>query len=262
MLETRSRRTAALLLALLVFAGLTAAACGRSEALANNQGNDSFYEEEYEAALELYEAAQAEAPDFPEPIYNSANVHYRNSEFEDAQEDLLRTLLDADEELARASLFNQGNTFYKTAELEKAIDSYKEVLRLDPDDRDAKHNLELALRELESGPDEGETAPDEELPQEGDQPSDGERQGEDQSNQGQGGEQEEEERDQDVSGPQDEPGDTQDAEEQDTAQAAEGSLNEQQARRLLESVGQSTETLQGHLQRTFVSQEDPPERDW
>ena len=39
-------------------------------------------------------------------------------------------------------------------------------------------------------------------------------------------------------------------------------LNEQQARQLLDSVSQNTESLRGHLQRVYIDQQGPPPKDW
>jgi len=41
-----------------------------------------------------------------------------------------------------------GNCYFRNNDLPKAIDSYKRALELDPDDRDAKYNLEVARQKL------------------------------------------------------------------------------------------------------------------
>lgn len=48
--------------------------------------------------------------------------------------------------LARIN-YNIGNHYYKANERDKAIESYKKALRLNPDDRLAKYNLEVAIKE-------------------------------------------------------------------------------------------------------------------
>ena len=236
------------------------AACGRGEAVANNQGNDAFDSGDFDAARRGYEEVQERAPDRPEPYYNSANVRYRNDEYELAQEDLQQALLTADDDLTRATLFNQGNSFFETDELAQAVESYKEVLRMDPDDQDAKYNLELALRQQEQGqePDEEQQEGPGENPQPdqedgdgdtGDQPDEEDGQGEaqDQPEPGEGVEAEAEDEGQDEPAP----GDVQETE-----------ITQEQAERLLDSVGRNTETLQNALQRRFVWLGDAPERDW
>src|SRR5207247_6459522 len=45
--------------------------------------------------------------------------------------------------------FNRGNSFYQMGQYPQAVESYKKALDLDPKDREAKHNLELALRKMQ-----------------------------------------------------------------------------------------------------------------
>ena len=44
--------------------------------------------------------------------------------------------------------FNRGNTAFQQEDYPGAVEAYEEVLRMNPDDRDAKHNLELALLQM------------------------------------------------------------------------------------------------------------------
>ena len=237
-------------------------ACGRGEAVANNQGNEAFETGDFDAALQGYEEVQELAPDRAAPFYNSANVRYRNDEHDLAQEDLQQALLTADDDLARATLFNQGNSFFESEELGQAVESYKEVLRMDPDDQDAKYNLELALRQQEDEPgqepeEEQQEGPGEE-PQEDQEEGDGDTGDEPDQEDGEGE-------------PQDEPGP---GEGEDTEPGEEGEeepgpgepqpteISEEQAERLLDSIGQTTETLQSAVQGTIFFTGNAPERDW
>jgi tetratricopeptide (TPR) repeat protein len=43
--------------------------------------------------------------------------------------------------------YNIGNYYYKNSQKDKAIEFYKKALRLNPDDKLAKYNLEVALKE-------------------------------------------------------------------------------------------------------------------
>jgi len=241
---------------------LVLVACGRGEAVANNQGNEAFETGDFDAALQGYEEVQELAPDRPEPFYNSANVRYRNDEHDLAQEDLQQALLTADEDLARKTLFNQGNSFFETDELGQAVESYKEVLRMDPDDQDAKYNLELALRQMEQEP--GQEPEEEQQEGPGEEPQDDQEDGD-----GDTGDEPDQE---DGEGePQDEPGpgegeDTEPGEEgeeePDPGEPQPTEISEAQAERLLDSIGQGTETLQSAIQRMGFFAGTPPERDW
>ena len=82
-------------LALLVFA------CGRAAPQANREGNEAFVSQRYDAALQAYERAQAEAPELAEPYYNSGNAYYRQRLLSEAQEQYRQALPYTDEKLAR-----------------------------------------------------------------------------------------------------------------------------------------------------------------
>ena len=128
--------------------GLVLAACSQSAEKLNNQGNEAFAEQEYLVALHEYQSAQIESPELAEPYYNAANALYRNGAYAEALEQIQQALqFVEDETLAENSIYNLGNTFYNTQEMDPAIESYVQALLLDPDDQDAKYNLELALQQ-------------------------------------------------------------------------------------------------------------------
>ncbi len=228
-----------LLLAVLLVA-LSAAACGRSAALSHNAGNDDFDGGDYAAALQAYEGAGEQSPESPEPFYNSGNAYYRQDQYEEAQKQFREALLNADQHLTEQTMFNLGNAFLKSDQVEAAIDSYKEALRIDPDDRDAKHNLELALRLLEEQDQQGQQQPEDE-PQQGPEQA----------------EQQEEQSEQDQQQAEQQPQPAAEAE-----QPQEVPLTEEQARQLLESLAKDAETLQERLQRVYIVPGSPPEQDW
>ena len=100
---------------------------------------------------------------------------------------------------------------------------------MNPEDEDAKHNLELALKQIP--PDEQDEA------EQQDEQQDEEEQDEE--------EQEEDQQEQDT-----------EAEEQDQP------MTETQASQILESVGESAQTLQERRGQVLVSPKPPSEFDW
>ncbi len=216
---------------LLAGAVMLAAACGEVGAGPNNEGNEAYEQEDYEAAQSSYQEAIEKSPELPEPHYNSGNVRYRQGQNKEAQESYDRALLEADEDLSRDILFNQGNIQLQVDEIEEAIGSYKEVLRLDPSDQDAKHNLEVALSRLPQA-----------------------EQQQQQGGQQQGDQQQQEDGDQ-----QDQQPGSQQPQQQQTTPTTE--LTPEQARQLLSGVGDQTDTLQNQLQRQSAVGRQP-EQDW
>ena len=114
----------------------------------------------YPQAYDVFHGAFQRSGD-PAAGYDAGNAQYRMRRYEDAVRSY-RTATEGDPETRRRALFNLGNAYVRAAEdaggsgdfLRRAIAAYEEVLNLDPADRDAKWNLELALRrqgEVESG---------------------------------------------------------------------------------------------------------------
>ena len=261
----RPRRVLACLLA--GAAILAVGACGDVGARPNNEGNEAYEQQDYEAAQSAYQEAIEKSPELPEPHYNSGNVHYRQGQNEEAQESYDRALLDADDDLYRDIVFNQGNIQLRADEIEEAIESYKETLRLDPSDQDAKHNLEVALSRLpqtepqqqqdgqqgeqqqqQDGQQEEQQQQDEGDQQDEGQQQEGEEQGDQQQQQDQGGGNSQQDQQQPSQPPQQQP-------------TSPAELTPEQARQLLAGVGDQTDTLQNQMQRQSPIGRQP-EQDW
>lgn len=116
------------------------------------KGNEAYKEKRYQTALENYQKAQIKNPDSPVIRFNSADALYELNEYRDAERayekvNSRRSLETEDKTLLAKSLYNYGNVQYRLGQFDKAMDAYKKVLDLTPDDADAKYNLEL-LQEM------------------------------------------------------------------------------------------------------------------
>ena len=246
-------------------------AYGQTEAKAQyNEANVAFDQEEFEQALDKYERVRKELPNRPEPVYNAANARYKLENYEEAQGELEEALLDAydvdDEDLAASTLFNLGNVFFQAEEYEDAIEAYKEVLRQSPDDVDAKHNLELALRQIEEQQQQEQEQQQQQQEQQqgqGDQPGPPDQPDDEGDDEQEGPEGDREGVGEDPEGEQRGDGSEQESQELDRpgANPQQQEMTPGQALQFLEAVGQNTDTLQGYLQRQFVPS-SPVERDW
>jgi tetratricopeptide (TPR) repeat protein len=73
---------------------LVLAACGgQSAEQLNNDGNEAFENQDYEAALTAYHQAQDDSPELAEPHYNAANTHYRLEDYEQSQQEIEQALV-------------------------------------------------------------------------------------------------------------------------------------------------------------------------
>lgn len=233
-------------------------ACGSSTARYNNQGNEDFQETNYDDALEEYTAAKENNPEAPEPYYNSGNAFHQKGDLKSAVDQTQQSLRLADDKLAQRAFYNLGNSYFLAEDWPAAIKAYQEALLLNPDDKDAKHNLELALRNVQrqqgNQTGEGPSQP---------QDSPGNQQGDSDQNQPQGqGEQEQpggggdqENEEQEGPGGQD---------DSDQEGEGEGELTEEEAEQLLDNLSQNSQTLQERLNETYdgQGQRRPPAQDW
>ncbi|OHD53173.1 MAG: hypothetical protein A2096_01915 [Spirochaetes bacterium GWF1_41_5] len=114
----------------------------------NERGNKKYSEKKYDDALIEYGKAEENSPRDSALKYNLANTLYRQGQYDKAGQIYEQALEATDPNLLSHIYFNRGNTFFRKGEYDKAILDYKEVLLLNPDDRDAKLNMELARKKL------------------------------------------------------------------------------------------------------------------
>lgn len=125
------------------------AACAADVVQHNNKGNQLFAGGEYEQAVTEYQLAQVDDPDRAEPYFNASNAYNHKGNVDAALSQAQQALKTADGGLAAHTWYNLGNAFFNAEQWPQAVAAYQEALRLLPDDMDAKHNLELALKKLE-----------------------------------------------------------------------------------------------------------------
>jgi len=112
------------------------------------KGNEALKTKDHKKALEFYRQAETELPESPELNYNLGGALHEDGNFEEAVDRFQRSLNTVDPKLEAASHYNLGNTYFRMQDYQKAITSYQEALNLNPDDMDAKFNLELARKLL------------------------------------------------------------------------------------------------------------------
>ncbi len=132
-------------------AALWAIACGDA-ALSNETANGLFAAGDYTGALAEYRDLQVDAPDSPELAVNAANALHKLAEYPRALPEYGKAIEGKDLRLRAIAQYDRGNTLFRMSRYEDARDAYREVLRLDPSDRDAKFNLEIVQRILSGRP--------------------------------------------------------------------------------------------------------------
>lgn len=152
-IPSRSRTTKAASALLVLFVLFSPSAHADQFAKRNNTGNKLLEDGKVDSAITEYQAARVERPSEPGVVYNLGSAYHQKGVFDTAATQLQSTLAHVDDALKPSAYYNLGNTLYRMQEYEAAIQSYKQALIANPNDIDAKHNLELTLRKMNQGQD-------------------------------------------------------------------------------------------------------------
>jgi Ca-activated chloride channel homolog len=120
-----------------------------SAASRNRQGNKLYGEGKFQDAEKAYLDAQAVEPGRPELLYNMGNTLLRQKKFDQAVQALHQAINKGNRGLQGNSWYNLGNAFFENGKFKEAVESYVQTLKINPADREAKQNLELALKKLQ-----------------------------------------------------------------------------------------------------------------
>jgi tetratricopeptide (TPR) repeat protein len=115
----------------------------------NRTGNQLFEQGKYQEAEKAYLEAQADMPGRPELSYNLGNALIKQKKYDQALQSLRQAIAQGNKGLQASSWYNAGNALFELGSFQDSAQAYIQALRLNPHDRDAKHNLELALRRME-----------------------------------------------------------------------------------------------------------------
>ncbi|MCY3663821.1 MAG: tetratricopeptide repeat protein [bacterium] len=225
----------------------------------------------YDQALRGFADHQTERPDDPELSLNVGAAHYKLNDFEAADGEFYRAAAIGDDELRAQALYNLGNSAYRQGKLEDAVDFYMASLEANPDDLDAKFNLEFVREEMRQRQQQNQDQnqqQNEQQEQEQDQDDQGAQQqsegdqGQDEQPSGQEqdpGDQGQDQQPQGDEGPRDSDGDgNPDAEDPDTQDEGPESTN--QGRSQEPQPGMTPEEAERYLQALEEGRPDPTRR--
>ena len=132
-----------------LFTIVTLRASAQPENKTIREANKLYKKGDFGKALPEYRKAVQQNPNNPVAKYNLASAQFRNNKFEEAE----KTFSDANaiaptDAMKEKTVYNKGVALSKQKKLLESIEAYKDALKLDPSDEDARFNLQKALEEL------------------------------------------------------------------------------------------------------------------
>jgi len=115
------------------------------------KGNRYYREGQFDKALSEYQRAKETPKNASDPAlnYNLGNTLFRLQSFDEAAEAYNNSLSNRQQgEEQQHTYYNKGVALSRGKKLEASVEAYKNALRLDPGDQDARINLQKALFEL------------------------------------------------------------------------------------------------------------------
>lgn len=229
-----------LLLALnLTIVTLAFAQSGRKQI---EDGNRLYAEEKYDEANNKYRDALIDNPESPIVNFNIGDVLYKKRNFEEALKSFEKATSADDILLQGKSYYNMGNSLYKMGEMPESIVMYKKALELNPNDEDAKYNLEYVRAQLkDQAQDQSQQNQDQQQQQEQqDQQQQQQQQSQDQSQENQ---EQDEQQQQEPQQNQSEEQQEQQQQEQDQQAGQEQEISKEDAQRILDALDKDEQDL-------------------
>jgi Ca-activated chloride channel family protein len=114
-----------------------------------NRGNDFYKKGGYSQAGDVYNKILEKEANEQKAKFNLGDSLYKEGKYQESQiifEDLAKKT--TDKNMREKSFYNLGNSFFKQEDYKSAIGAYEEALKINPKDKDAQFNLELAKKML------------------------------------------------------------------------------------------------------------------
>jgi Ca-activated chloride channel family protein len=215
-----------------------------------NNGVDLYNEQKFADAEVNFKKGNEKSPDNFEAKFNLGDAYYKQQRYDEAMKSFQSAFVDAKDDLEKSKLYyNVGNSLLKSQKVKESIGAYKEALKLNPDDQQAKYNLSYALNQLKN--------PNQDQNQNNDKNKDQKDQNKDQQNKDQQN-QDQQNKDQQN---QDQEKQDQQQQQQQSKEQKQQELTKQEAEKILNALKENEKDLQKQL-RKVKGQPIKTEKDW
>ena len=232
--EKRSGAAAAVVpvvLLLIVLLAAVAPACAQTANSRIRSGNRYYKKKQLDRSIQQYQAAVQQAPSNPTANYNLGNAQFRKNQYDEAVKSYDATIEHSqDKKMKETGYYNKGVAMIRQKKLQEGIDAWKQALKLDASDADARDNLERALRQLKQ-----------------------QQQQQNQQNQKKDQKDQKDKKDQKKD---------QDRQQQQQPKPQPSRLNKQEVEQLLKALEQKENDLHNKMQQNKMHTPNQPDKDW
>ena len=199
-------------------------------------GNELYADSSYNEAEMQYRKSLEKDQDYFNASFNLADAVYKQERYEESSAlfDALKDNATTETDLAKV-YHNLGNSLVKEQKLDEAIDAYKSSLRINPKDKDTRHNLAITHKQKQQQEKEQENK-DEKDEQE--QDKEGENKEEEKQNKEQEQSQENKEKEEEK--------------KESKPEEKKEEMSKETAEKMLEAIQQKEKELQEELQKKKV----------
>lgn len=223
------------------------------------KGNKQYEQEKYTEAEIDYRKSQEVNPNSPQAAFNLGNALYKQQKFEDAMKQYgVAAQNTQDQQMISEALHNTGNVFMSGQDYAKAIEVYKQSLRLNPSDNETRYNLALAQKLLKDQQDQQKQDQDQNKDQQDQQDQQKQDQNKDQQDQ-----QDQQKQDQKDQKDQQQDQQNQDQQQQQQQQQSD-KISKEMAEQILNAMNQDEKEVQEKVKKQQMQQmqRKKSDKDW
>jgi Ca-activated chloride channel family protein len=199
-------------------------------------GNKLYADSSYNEAEMQYRKSLEKDQDYFNASFNLADAVYKQERYEESSAlfDALKDNAPTETDLAKV-YHNLGNSLVKEQKLEEAIDAYKSSLRINPKDKDTRHNLAITHKQKKQQQEQENKDENKENKDEQEQDKDGENKEEEKENKEQEQNQENKEE-----------------KKESKPEEKKEDMSKETAEKMLEAIQQKEKELQEELQKKKI----------
>ena len=210
-----------------------------------NDGVELYNEQKFADAEVNFKKGTETNPQNFEAKFNLGDAYYKQQRYDEAMKSFQSAFVDAKNDSEKAKLYyNIGNSLLKSQKIKESVGAYKESLKLNPTDEQAKYNLSYALNMLKN-------------PNQDQQQNQNQDQNKDQQDQNK----EQQEQNQQNQDQQQQDQQQQNQQQQQSQVQKEQELTKQEAEKILNALKENEKDLQKQL-RKIKGQKVKTEKDW